>query len=84
MQSEYCYIGSDKVGKALALSNYRYNPEQGNVPSMCEYEVEEAYRNAMVLDVLEHLKTRDPTLIFQPRYLNQGTRYPLPELSSTD
>lgn len=47
------------------LSIYRYNPEQDDVPRMYEYEVDEAYRHAMVLDVLEHLKTRDPTLTFR-------------------
>jgi len=44
---------------------YRYNPEQDNAPYSQEIEVGGEFRNRMVLDVLEHLKTRDPTLSFR-------------------
>ncbi len=44
---------------------YRYNPEQDEVPYNQDTEVDEEFRNRMVLDVLEHLKTRDPTLSFR-------------------
>lgn len=44
---------------------YRYNPEQDDAPYNQDIEVDGEFRNRMVLDVLEHLKTRDPTLSFR-------------------
>lgn len=44
---------------------YRYNPEQDETPYNQDVQVDDAYRNKMVLDVLEHLKTRDATLSFR-------------------
>lgn len=44
---------------------YRYNPEEDQVPYTQNVEVDEEFRHRMVLDVLEHLKTRDTTLSFR-------------------
>ncbi|MFE8071041.1 succinate dehydrogenase iron-sulfur subunit [Marinobacteraceae bacterium S3BR75-40.1] len=44
---------------------FRYHPEQDDAPYSQEVKVDGAYRNRMVLDVLEHLKTRDTTLAFR-------------------
>ncbi|MGM0953980.1 MAG: succinate dehydrogenase iron-sulfur subunit [Pseudomonadota bacterium] len=44
---------------------YRYNPEQDEIPYSQEIKVGDEFRNRMVLDVLEHLKTRDTTLVFR-------------------
>ncbi|SFR56563.1 succinate dehydrogenase subunit B [Marinobacter daqiaonensis] len=44
---------------------FRYNPEQDDVPYSQDVQVDADFRNRMVLDVLEHLKTRDPTLSFR-------------------
>lgn len=49
----------------LTVEIYRYHPEEDERPRMREYEVADEYRNAMVLDVLEHLKTDDPTLAYR-------------------
>ena len=49
----------------LTVEIYRYHPEQDDRPTMREYEVADEYRNAMVLDVLEHLKSTDPTLAYR-------------------
>ncbi len=47
------------------VRHYRYNPEQDEVPYNQDVEVDDEFRNRMVLDVLEHLKTRDATLVFR-------------------
>lgn len=44
---------------------YRYNPAQDDVPYNQVVEVGNEYRHCMVLDLLEHLKTRDTTLAFR-------------------
>lgn len=44
---------------------YRYNPEQDKAPYSQDVEVDAEFRNRMVLDVLEYLKTRDTTLAFR-------------------
>jgi succinate dehydrogenase / fumarate reductase iron-sulfur subunit len=44
---------------------YRYNPETDHTPYNQDVKVESSFRNRMVLDVLEHLKTLDPTLSFR-------------------
>ncbi|MCA1769624.1 MAG: hypothetical protein LC652_06590 [Halomonas sp.] len=44
---------------------YRYHPEQDELPRMETLEVEEGFRKAMVLDVLEHLKQQDATLAYR-------------------
>jgi succinate dehydrogenase / fumarate reductase, iron-sulfur subunit len=44
---------------------YRYHPEQDDRPRMETREVEERFRKAMVLDVLEHLKQQDATLAYR-------------------
>lgn len=49
----------------LKVRIYRYNPEQDSVPRYQDSEVDASFRNRMVLDVLEHLKTQDTTLTFR-------------------
>ncbi|QOR37209.1 succinate dehydrogenase iron-sulfur subunit [Billgrantia diversa] len=44
---------------------YRYHPEHDAAPHMETYEVEERFRQAMVLDVLEYLKHQDTTLTYR-------------------
>lgn len=44
---------------------YRYQPERDQAPSTEPFEVDDGFREKMVLDVLEHLKTRDPTLTYR-------------------
>lgn len=44
---------------------YRYNPETDDVPYTQNFDVGVSFRNRMVLDVLEHLKTTDQTLSFR-------------------
>lgn len=44
---------------------YRYNPETDNEPHTAQYELDDIFRERMVLDVLEHLKTLDETLTFR-------------------
>lgn len=43
----------------------RYNPETDEHPWTQSYAVPERLRNSMVLDVLEHIKTEDPSLAFR-------------------
>lgn len=49
----------------LIVEIYRYNPETDTAPGMQAYELDDRFRARMVLDVLEHLKTEDPTLAFR-------------------
>ena len=49
----------------LQVSLYRYNPEQDREPYMQDVEVDTGGRDLMVLDVLELIKERDPTLAFR-------------------
>lgn len=44
---------------------YRYHPETDEPPSSCHYQVDDSFRQKMVLDVLEHLKTIDATLTYR-------------------
>lgn len=44
---------------------YRYNPETDASPRMQSFPVEDGLRNAMVLDVLEHIRERDCTLSYR-------------------
>src|SRR5690606_20141930 len=44
---------------------YRYIPENDIEPRMEAFEVEEAFRQRMVLDVLEHLREKDTTLAYR-------------------
>lgn len=50
---------------SFACEIYRYNPEKDRKPYMQRFDVPERFRNSMVLDVLEHLKTEDTTLTFR-------------------
>lgn len=49
----------------IQVEIYRYNPETDAEPRMETYEVDERFRQRMVLDVLEHLKERDPSLSYR-------------------
>jgi succinate dehydrogenase / fumarate reductase iron-sulfur subunit len=50
----------------MKVSVYRYNPETDATPRMQDYEVElQAGKDPMVLDVLEMLKTDDPSLTYR-------------------
>ena len=49
----------------LEVSIYRYNPEVDSEPYMQEFQFDTQGKDIMVLDVLEKLKTEDPTLVFR-------------------
>lgn len=49
----------------IKVQVYRYNPEVDNEPWMKDYEVEDSFHQHMVLDVLEHLRERDPSLAYR-------------------
>jgi len=49
----------------IQVQIYRYNPETDEEPRMETHEVDEQFRRRMVLDVLEHLKERDPSLSYR-------------------
>ncbi|MEX1197846.1 MAG: succinate dehydrogenase iron-sulfur subunit [Pseudohongiellaceae bacterium] len=44
---------------------YRYNPEKDESPYMEHLSLPEEYRHRMVLDVLEYLREKDPTLAYR-------------------
>ncbi|HSH47482.1 MAG TPA: succinate dehydrogenase iron-sulfur subunit [Halomonas sp.] len=46
----------------MKVNLYRYQPESDATPRMETMEVDDRFRRAMVLDVLEALKEQDPTL----------------------
>ena len=48
----------------LNVSIYRYNPEVDSEPYMQDFKVDTQGKDVMVLDVLEKLKTEDPTSDF--------------------
>jgi|SRR5690554_91300 len=49
----------------IEVQLYRYNPEQDTVPAMQVLSLPEAFRQRMVLDALEYLRTLDPTLTYR-------------------
>jgi len=49
----------------IQVDLYRYNPETDSEPRMETHEVDEQFRQRMVLDVLEHLKERDSSLNYR-------------------
>jgi succinate dehydrogenase / fumarate reductase iron-sulfur subunit len=50
----------------LHLSIYRYNPDVDKAPYMQDYEIDtHDFHGVMLLDVLEGLKVKDPTLAFR-------------------
>ncbi len=50
----------------MKVSVYRYNPETDEVPRMQDYSIElPAGKDLMVLDVMELLKTQDPSLTYR-------------------
>lgn len=44
---------------------YRYNPESDASPSMQSLSIPDEFRHRMVLDVLEYLREKDPTLAYR-------------------
>lgn len=50
---------------SFTVQLYRYNPETDNSPYMQDAQLDDSFRNKMVLDVLEYLKTTDPTLTYR-------------------
>ncbi len=49
----------------LTISLYRYNPETDKKPYMQDMQLDTGGKDMMVLDVLEALKARDPSLSFR-------------------
>jgi succinate dehydrogenase / fumarate reductase iron-sulfur subunit len=49
----------------LQVSLYRYNPETDHEPYMQDVEVDTGGKDLMVLDVLELVKAKDPTMAFR-------------------
>lgn len=49
----------------LTVEIYRYNPEADKAPYMKSYEVDTGDKDVMVLDVLEMLKSQDPSLSYR-------------------
>ena len=49
----------------MQVSIYRYHPEHDSTPCMQQYDVDDAMREGMVLDVLMHLKNQDDSLSFR-------------------
>lgn len=49
----------------LTVNLYRYHPEFDRAPHMETYEVDDRFRKSMVLDVLNHLKTLDDSLVYR-------------------
>jgi succinate dehydrogenase / fumarate reductase iron-sulfur subunit len=49
----------------LQVSLYRYNPETDREPYMQDVEVDTQGKDLMVLDVLELIKARDPSMVFR-------------------
>lgn len=49
----------------MLVSVYRYNPETDKEPYMQDYDLDLGGRDVMVLDVLEMLKAKDPTLAYR-------------------
>jgi|SRR5690554_131083 len=49
----------------LNVDIYRYHPEQDKAPRMQRFELDDSYRNRMVLEALEALKVQDPTLTYR-------------------
>ena len=52
--------------REMTLSIYRFNPEMDDKPYFKNYTVDlSLIRGNMLLDVLEHIKSEDPTLAFR-------------------
>ncbi len=49
----------------ITVQLFRYHPEIDDEPYMESIEVDDKYRRAMVLDVLEHLKQRDANITYR-------------------
>ncbi|WP_304526642.1 MULTISPECIES: succinate dehydrogenase iron-sulfur subunit [Halomonadaceae] len=49
----------------MTVELFRYKPDTDRTPHLERVELDECFRKAMVLDVLEYLKTQDPTLVYR-------------------
>lgn len=68
IQSQDSNNGTTSAGKnkRLNVSVYRYNPDTDTAPYMQDYEVNsQDCHGVMILDLLEAIKVKDPTLAFR-------------------
>ena len=49
----------------ISINIYRYNPETDQFPYMQTFEFEKPKRDIMVLELLNQLKTKDPTISYR-------------------
>ena len=49
----------------INIEIYRYHPEFDTAPRMQLFQIADEFRQRMILDALEHLKTEDPTLSYR-------------------
>ncbi|MAO60135.1 MAG: succinate dehydrogenase iron-sulfur subunit [Alcanivorax sp.] len=49
----------------IHVSIYRYHPDRDLHPRMDRFDVAEEFRGRMVLDLLEHLHEKDPSLVYR-------------------
>ena len=49
----------------LSINIYRYNPEKDKFPYMQSFEFEKPKRDIMVLELLNQLKEKDPTISYR-------------------
>ena len=49
----------------ISINIYRYNPETDKFPYMQTFEFEKPKRDIMVLELLNQLKTKDPTISYR-------------------
>jgi succinate dehydrogenase/fumarate reductase-like Fe-S protein len=60
-------MGADMM---INVQVYRYNPYRDAAPYMQSKSLPEEFRNQMVLDALEYLRERDPTLAYRRSFGN--------------
>ena len=49
----------------ISINIYRYNPEKDKFPYMQSFEFEKPKRDIMVLELLNQLKEKDPTISYR-------------------
>ena len=49
----------------ISVNIYRYNPEKDEFPFMQTYKFEKPKRDIMVLELLNQLKEKDPTISYR-------------------
>lgn len=49
----------------ISINIYRYNPEKDQFPYMQTYKFEQPKRDIMVLELLNQLKEKDPTISYR-------------------